>query len=566
MEDDILIPTENINKAVELLIGEPVFAMLEDRDFQNGWDTLYEACPWGTVFQSRGFVGAWYRTYRERYLPVLALTRGPGGRLTGLLALAQAGAQPAAGAPLLGAGHFEAEYQCWLAAGQAQGEAFITAALEQLGRHFARSPVLFRFLPPGAPLDWARTDPGWRSRCVLQAARRPLMDTKDPNLSSLLKLSGQNKTKLNRLRRLGEVRLERVTDAGAFSAVLGELAVQYDFRQGALYNKNRFRENPRKAIFLQELFNQGLLHVTVQKLNEEIIAAMVAVSGKGWVHLQGLNIHSPFYAKHSPGMLHFFMLGDLLAKEDVQMFDLTPGGDFYKERFATTNDWVFNLAITSDPFYQFKKRIRKKLHDYLISSGSKPMAFEIVIHRKLDTFKNITRYILKEKGLFNTLLSQASHVFGTKPSKVYLMSSLLEQHYKALPIKEDSLGDLLEYEPKGFSMSRWTFLEQAMHRFERGEQIYTYNCNGRLMAYAWLSISDGQKAKHSPPLPLNAPVLHNLYCHPDYLANFSTFLAAVINRVSLSSTTSQVYVIADERLAAIIQRASNTQVVFRLVT
>ncbi|MBD1397724.1 GNAT family N-acetyltransferase [Pontibacter sp. JH31] len=526
-------------KGLEICVGKDVFELLSDQDFQSGWDALYEACPWGTVFQSRGFVGAWYRTYRERYLPVLALTRGPGGRLTGLLALAQAGAQPAAGAPLLGAGHFEAEYQCWLADGQAQGEVFITAALEQLGRRFARSPVLFRFLPPGAPLDWARTDPGWRSRCVLQAARRPLMEMDDPGLPKLFRKS-EFMNKLNRLRRLGEVRLERVTDAGAFSAVLGELAVQYDFRQGALYNKNRFRENPRKAIFLQELFEQGIVHATVLKVNGEIIAAIAAIISKDWVHLGGINIHSPMYANYySPGFVHFIMLGQLLSKEDVACFDLTPGGDSYKERMATTHDYVYELVVSNKLSFFFKKQIKNKIHNRLIRAGLRPMSVELAIRKKIYLLKKKTGALLSS-GL--SLLFSKIPEPKTKFYNIPVAGLAQIDTNVSLNISYNKLEDLLNYEDSGSLRTRWEFLSEAMRRFESGERCYTWGAGGRLLACAWQGA-----ARAGGPVPEGAPVLRGLYCHRTGRSGLANFLAAVARKVIQASKGKQPAVICSDK-------------------
>src|SRR5687767_11402528 len=76
-----------VSSAVELLLGEEVFELLSDEAFQTGWDTLYQACPWATVFQSRAFVTTWYRIFQNEYLPVL-LKAGPPDQPTGLLTLA----------------------------------------------------------------------------------------------------------------------------------------------------------------------------------------------------------------------------------------------------------------------------------------------------------------------------------------------------------------------------------------------------------------------------------------------------------------------------------------------
>jgi CelD/BcsL family acetyltransferase involved in cellulose biosynthesis len=536
-------------QGIEVLIGEEVFDELSDEGFQRGWDELYEACPWGTVFQSRGFVACWYRTYRHDYLPVL-LRGGGEGRLTGLLALAL---PLGGGGRLVGAGHFEAEYQCWLTA-EAEGESFITAALAALQERLPGHALHLRFLPPGAPLAWATADPHWRAQCVLEPARRPLMDMADPQLPKLLKLSGQNKSKLNRLRRLGEVRLERVTDAAAFSAMLGELAVQYDFRQGALFNKNRFREDPLKAVFLQELFRLGLLHATVLKVNEEVIAAMVAVSGQNWVHLQGLNIHSPLYARHSPGILHFFMLGKMLADEGAAVFDLTPGGDPYKERFATRHDVVHTLTIAANPSIRRKKQIRKIIQAYLTQAGMRPMSVELGIKRKIYTIRKAL-LSAKEIGLIKTLSDQVKATWYAKFPKAYLIK-LPQDPKTQTTIRKDSLTDLLDFKSKGTSLTRWDFLEDAMRRLEAGEHSFTLARGGRLLACAWLRAPKAGAMAGRFTLPEGAAALHGIYCHPDHIDEFDSFVSATAQSISTELNIDKVYAIADNRFAELIQHTA----------
>ncbi|WP_299701317.1 GNAT family N-acetyltransferase [uncultured Pontibacter sp.] len=501
-------------QGLDVLIGEEVFTLLSDEDFQQDWDRLYEACPWGTVFQSRNFVACWYRTYQGAYLPVLVRAVQE-GQLTGLLTLAL----PQGGGQLVGAGHFEAEYQCWLSA-EAEGESFITTALTELQRRLPGHAVHLRFLPPGAPMSWAEADPRWRAQCVVQPARRPLMDMAAPDLPKMFRKT-EFKNKLNRLRRIGEVRLERVTDAAAFSAMLKELAVQYDFRQGAMFNKNRFRENPLKAVFLQELFQLGLLHATVLKVNEEVIAAIAAVISKDWVHLGGINIHTPLYANYySPGFVHFLMLGQHLSEEGVAVFDLTPGGDSYKERMATNHDYVHELVVSNKLSFQLKKRLKKGLHDRLIKSGLRPMSVELAIRKNIYLFKGKTKAFLNS-GL--SLLLFKVREGEKKHYRILADDIKRSESCASVEVRYNNLNDLLDYDGRGVWQTRWEFLGESMRRFESGERSYTWAEGGRLLACAWLG-----RAPVGGPAPEGAPVLRGIYCHPAGRGRLAGFLAAAV--------------------------------------
>lgn len=112
-----------------------------------------------------------------------------------------------------------------------------------------------------------------------------------------------------------------------------------------MFNLNFFLSDPLRQTFLLKLFEQKLLHVTILKLDEAIIASNVGATGKKWVHLQGVNTHDPSYAKYSPGILHFLMLGKQLAEEGMEVFDLTPGADTYKVGLATDYTTAHQLYI-----------------------------------------------------------------------------------------------------------------------------------------------------------------------------------------------------------------------------
>src|SRR5690606_22760286 len=158
-------------------------------------------------------------------------------------------------------------------------------------------------------------------------------------------------------------------DAQVFESILPELTLQFDFRQGGLFNKNQFRDKPLKGEFMKELFRKGILHVTTLKLDDEIIGSLVGVAGKGWVHLQGINTHSPFYANHSPGMLHCASLGQLLDEEGVAVFDLSPRGDTYTERMGTRHDQVCMLVIANNTAFLLKRLLKKQIYIYTVKKG-----------------------------------------------------------------------------------------------------------------------------------------------------------------------------------------------------
>ncbi|WP_276499744.1 GNAT family N-acetyltransferase [Pontibacter litorisediminis] len=539
----------------ELVTGERVFKLLLELEFQTAWDTLYSNCPWSTVFQSREFVSSWYTTYKSEYLPILVMS-SEGGKLIGLLTMALplksfgSSALASAKGRIIGAGQYEAEYQCWLAEVEDDGS-FVKAAIKKLRTEFPNCDIHFRFLPPNTPLEWATRDPKWRSQLVLQPYKRPLMDLHAPDVSKLFR-KPEYRNKLNRLKRLGDLDFEIVTNLNRFAAILPELTVQYDFRQGAMFNKNQFRENPLKAELLLVMFDQGLLHVSVLKSNGEIVASIVAVQGKGWVHLGGINVHSPLHADYySPGFVHFIMLGQYLLSEGVDVFDLTPGGDSYKERMATGHDEVYELVIPCSIVHKVKKLIKKQLHNRLLTAGLRPMSVELAIKKMVYLSKRRIKAASKPDFIYAQLLRIRLVFTGTDQKLLEVPYKPEEYSPQSLEVKINSLSDLLGYAPCRLDPTRWEFLSEAMRRLEGGESCYTWSDGGSLLGCAWLA---GPRTSVPGEVPEGAAMLQGLYLHAAGVGRQGDFLKAVAARLE-----GPVYVVADAALQRALTEGTNNK-------
>ncbi|AKD04394.1 GNAT family N-acetyltransferase [Pontibacter korlensis] len=531
---------------VEVVIGEGVYDLLNNITFQSAWDNLLESCAWSTVFQSRSFVSTWYNVYQNEYLPILVKNENE-GELIGLLAMAlplsalrECDTKTAKGR-IVGAGQYEAEYQTWLAL-ESNGESFIQDALSAMRKQFPLCEIQLRYLPPNTPIGWAMGESKWVKRVVLQPSRRPLMDMGMPDFSKLFKKS-EYRNKLNRLKKLGLLHFERITDFETFSAILPELTVQYDFRQGAMFNKNQFRENSSKQKFLLELFEQDLLHVSVLRAGNELLASIVAIAGKKWVHLGGINIHSPFNAHYySPGFVNFLMLGQQLAQEGYAVFDLTPGGDAYKERMATRHDHVYELVVTSSFTSHFKRRLKKHIHDRMVKTGVRPMSVELSLRKKKYLLKERLK-ALKQPRDFLRFINQLAGSSKKTPEKLLKISLNPATATSTLEVNANNLSDLLNYEPAIGCLTRWEFLEDAMRRFEVGETSYTWSLEGKLMACVWHSGGNDKTNNEQA-----ATVLHSIYLHPFAQDRLGEFLLAVGRKASEDKQNIDLYLLSSPSL------------------
>lgn len=512
---------------LELITGSAVTDLLLNPQFQKSWDTLFESCSWATVFQGRQFIAAWYQVYREQHLPILikAIEKG---ELKGVLpmVLLNTGSNgshgTAKGDRITGAGHYDALYQTWLAA-PSHVDTFIKHALTELMKQFPGYPISFRFLPPQTPLNWIKDDPMWRQRSIVQSYARPLMNLNDPANAKLFRKS-HFRNKFNRLKKSGEVNFECIRHFKKFESSLNEMAVMYDFRQSALFNKNHFMDDPLKKDFLLALFKLNLLHVTELKVDGKTMAAVVAIAEKGgWVYLAGINCHSPFKARSfSPGILHFVLLSKQLAEEGIQYFDLTPGYDAYKEELANEHDEVKELFISPSLKFRLKKKIRKWIHARLVVAGIRPMTAEL----KGKKFF----YLIRRRSVMSVIKQLAKKLQRKRTQQLYLIKPYTLQSGAKIALHKDSLSDLLQFESgKRTDITRWEFLADAMRRFEIGQHCFTWTENSRLLGCAWFSYPDNPDTTNNNPVTDNSFALQTFYCHTAAKDRVPSFLHGVID-------------------------------------
>jgi hypothetical protein len=502
-------------------------ALIQDARFQQSWDALYASCPWATVFQSRPFIAAWYQVYRDQHLPIL-IKAVENGQLKGELPVVLLNTNandPHAGkgrSRITGVGHYDAEYQTWLAA-PADADTFITKALAELRKQFPGYAITFRFLSPGTSLDWIRADTTWRKCSIVQSYDRPLINFKDEEADKIFQRN-HFKNKINRLKRLGEMQFEQIRDLESFKHCLHEMAVLYDFRQSALFNKSPFKDDPAKDEFLLQLFGLQLLHVTVLKANGKTMAAVAAVAGKdNWMHLAGVNCHTPFNARfYSPGFLHFILLAKQLSAEGTHYFDLSPGYDAYKDDLANLHDQVKELVISPSLKFHLKRQLKKWIHGRLIAAGIRPMTTELAVKKYL--------YLARRRTVVSVIKGMVNRLQPKRKKQLYRMENGALPSTIKMVVHTNNLRDLMQFDAgKRAAVTRWEFLEDAMMRLERGQHCYTRAENGSLLCCAWFSNPDpGSAAAKNTETTLE---LQSLYCHDVAKDRLPAFVQGVMEEI-----------------------------------
>jgi CelD/BcsL family acetyltransferase involved in cellulose biosynthesis len=538
MLEDVLRVKSTLDKSnntIVFLVGDEVMGLMNDEGFIRDWRLLYETCNWATAFQSYEFVSSWYESYREEYLPLVAFSYRD-ERLVGLLPLAMPATKKDSPDDfrISGAGYHYAEYQCWIST-ERYSDNFITEALGAVKQKFPDYDIMFRYLPSGVPKDWLKGQNNLAKESVLQAYKRPIIDLNHPDFPKLSKKRGF-KLKRNRLKREGKLNLVNIQKEDDLKAVIEELALQYDFRQGAMFNRTHFRNNALKISFLLKLFKLGLLHASLLKLDDEIIASTLCVQGKNWVHLGGINTHSPFHAQHSPGFVQFVMVSQQYKEEGHQAFDLTPGEEEYKERLSNLSDEVHELVVTRKKSYLTKRKFREYVFRKLTESGKGPMTLEFLLKKKLYLWKSIVGKV-KKMGVvsFLTRFKSQTEIYRLKevPS---LPNGLL--------MKKNSLKNLMDFDDDAYPFSKWEVLEDFMNRFESGGEVYTWHEKGKLLAYAWVGNSNDLQGKGEIEIGAESHLISNFYCHPKVREKYSDFLKTIISQIQYEKKAKDLYAVA----------------------
>lgn len=519
-----------------LLAGREALDVAAADTFQAQWKVLYESCPWATACQHPDFVLPWYTLYQSHFVPVLVVERGANGVLAGLLPLAL----HADGKRLCGAGERQAEYQGWLLAPGADAR-FIVRAVRLLQARFAHADLCLKYLPAGISLGGFDETRKLGTNCVWRRHRRPLMQV-DAAAMARQRSKKNHRQNFNRLGRIGEVRFGRVSSQEQFARVLGDICNQVDFRHAALYRTMPFAGDAAKRLFCLELHRRGLLHATILTVGQDIAAAHLGLLSAGRaVHL-GINSHDPAWAAHSPGNLLLAMLGVHLAHEKLPLLDLTPGGDGYKEHFASEHDVVLELLIYSNTARRWRAQALRSAADFLKQRLRKAGidstdARAWLMHLRERSWPGGRRWLDK-------LRPASAH-------SVLRHAGLQHPGANDLPIARNRLADVLSFDAHGSSARYNAFLARVMKRMERSHHLYTLVQDGRLAMACWASTEveqdgaqDGaQPAQAAAAVPPGAVVLSDLYLHRDYerSALVQGFIDGVVGALKNTAADQVVY-------------------------
>jgi CelD/BcsL family acetyltransferase involved in cellulose biosynthesis/RimJ/RimL family protein N-acetyltransferase len=469
---------------VSLIRGAESYELVRDSHFQSQWTRLYEGCSWATGCQSPAFVTAWYEAYRDRYHPLVVSEFSPSGDLIGLLSLAT---EIRSGRVVVAGAH-QAEYKAWLAL-SSNGNSFMEAALGRLAEETDIRTLSLRYLAPGTPTDWMiRSKGSWT--CEVTSHPRPIIPLDGrSDLAAYLreKKSGKNmRNCVNRLKRIGCVRLDQIREADQLEPVFDQLITYYDVRQGGVHGKPAFRNDAAKKPFHLALArNPNLLHVTLLRAGPEIISACLGLTYRN-VYSGLMPVVSPFHAADSPMQVHLLMLLEQLHQEGYSVLDLTASTDPFKQRFAATYDSVQVLSI----YFTRRERIRQKLARKGEELARRALrSVEIAPNSALERLQQLRRMPLRTvpSAVAQKVIAVSRKCWSATELRIYRFEC------KNTPLPEasslwsrDHLEDLLTFQSAGVWRTHSQFLAESLKRIEKGHHFYTHVENGRLLHISWL--------------------------------------------------------------------------------
>jgi CelD/BcsL family acetyltransferase involved in cellulose biosynthesis len=431
---------------------------------RTAWDQLWAECPWSTAFQSRAFFDIWVRNYRQSWAPLLVIGLRRDGSLAGVMPLAE-------NADLIvGAGAHQAEYQGPISS-EADALMFFDGALTALARHAPHRELRLRYLPPDVPktvVEWL----GRHDRATLIPRETQHLFADGATADAAMKKSG-NKSKLNRLRRTGDVQFRRLAPE-VLEAEFTRLVAMYDFRQGALHDTCPFFDDDRKLPFhLDWLRNApSQLHATGLYVDDRLISAVLLVRSKDEAHL-AISAHSPAHAAYSPSKLNLYFATRSLYEEGAAVLDLTPGDDPWKARFATKVRTVWDVKVFASPWSARRRRLQMAA-------------------------KNSARRLLSSVGLsvddVRAWVQWPSHAWRARrntvrPQTQYMfdIGSAGSSNQPASIVSANCLRDLLVVGDRLRRDARASFLANALERIERGDRCFVaFDQSRRAHCLGWL--------------------------------------------------------------------------------
>jgi len=451
-------------------------------EFTAQWQSLAAITTHVTVFQEPAFVNTWYQQYAPEFEPVLVLGHDPENQLIGFLPLA---IEKTSG-NLTHAAAQQVEYSGWLCH-PSYKNIFISQAIATVNHEISYSSWRWSHIPPHAEVDWLIT-PNKELKNIYfhyEKVASPILDLHNEEKIKKIKKSKSVKSKINRLKRKGDLHLEHITDIDRANKVMSLIPDLVNFRHGAAHGDLAFREDPLQHGFYQSrATNLTENHFSALWMGNTLLAFHFGGIDQDTIYI-GLTAFDPRESKHSPGVIFILFLADMMQQQGIRYIDLTPGGDEYKERFCNDHHTLYRPIIYSSHTEKYIDISKKKAKTSLINTLSKIGIEKESLAKKLPA-KN--KHVDVKYTLFRINLENYNLIDANEKNP----SSLNIQKY----------NDLLIHQGYSNSYEMQALLNDATQRFSKEETLFTLMEDEKLKGYGWLSKPGSKYRNHGLELAL----------------------------------------------------------------
>ena len=466
---------------INILSRDESLEIIRDEAFLTIWDQLAHQTAHCTVIQEHGFAISWYLSYLELFDPMMVLGYDASGAIVGILPLAVARDSGA----IFHAGENQAEYHGWICPKEYE-EHFLLHTLIAIKKELRPKMWQWGWLPPAVTTDWLHADLLKKNGIYVNTVslNSPLHNLDHPEKLKKITRHKSNKIKINRLKKTGKLKIERIRDRNRAEEVFGTIIDQYNFRHLSLYDTIPFKSDKHKREWhLKQIeLMPEYTHFTVLWHGDELLASNFGCCTDNRV-LLGLISYDPVKGAFSPGVVFLIKLMEFIKEEGFHYLDLTPGGDSYKERYANEH-----VALIK-PGFSFSRY--QWIKGYLIGSArtflKKYMTAKDVASIKNRARKNLSK-LLRRKVSAYTSGAPSYFIYTKERQKVSLPDRLP-------PLRRQQYKDLLLYEGYREDLTCKEIAYRSMKKFERGDRLYTMVSENELAASFWLAKS-GKKHWH----------------------------------------------------------------------